>query len=936
MPRLVSLRPRRPWLATTALLSAFSAITLALPLAFAASVPPPPHLPQLATPLLRTYVPMVALGSGTAPLIAGLPWSDPATWGGRVPEAGEQVTIPADKTVVLDISPPPLAGLQIDGTLLFAEQDVQLSASWIMLHGRLAIGSALQPFTHKAEITLTANDTTENLMGMGTRGILLMGGKLELYGTAPRPAWTKLADHAAANTTSLSLLGTVDWQSGDQLVVAPTDFYRVGATERLTMSAVLSSSMPLTGTSAASSTVMLQAALQNARWGKLQYVTRSGMSLTPDPMLVPPTPGTPTILDERAEVGNLSRNIVIQGADDALWRSAGFGAQVMAMAGSTVQLDGVELRRVGQSGRSGRYPIHFHLQSYDADGRLLADATSSVRNSTIWNSQNRCIVLHGTNGVRVQQNICYDVRGHAIFLEDAVERRNLLEGNLVLRVRNPEKSKQLQVHDGDIFQGGSSGFWLTNPDNTVRGNAAADTEGNGFWLSFPEQTLGLSKKVALRPTNTPFGIFEDNVAHSNNSLGLNLDWVPINDTGEVTPLKYIPMQNGTGDVNDWSKRLRFAMTRSTTYKNEGGGYWNRASWPDYAQWVSADNPGTFFAGAGDDGLITSTLIVGASLNNRTPAPADRPPVAVASYHSTFDIAKNLLVNFPFVEGQSSGTFKTDDYYIRGVDKGLIRNPGNMLVASHPGFRTPPTLTENWTLAGALWDPHGYWGPQGNYWVYDQPFLTSGANCQQVLPAGKNGASCEGPYYGVDGFQLDRNNESYSALMPISVTRVAATGEPLGLWTVGDGKVAPKLGNMRHFSAHKDGRYVLRFPSSALPREVALIIDNAYRADDSFLLAVDYSGAATPQAYITTVYNYDDAENWQPGDYSLRYKRALSATTSLEQVAASAGDRFWQDQANNLVWVKVVGGLPSPGQGEWKPNSDEVLYQPMRLRIFPQR
>src|SRR4249920_702495 len=48
-------------------------------------------------------------------------WSDPATWPDRqVPRAGDKVTIAAGKDVVLDVSPPALNGLTIDGKLSFA------------------------------------------------------------------------------------------------------------------------------------------------------------------------------------------------------------------------------------------------------------------------------------------------------------------------------------------------------------------------------------------------------------------------------------------------------------------------------------------------------------------------------------------------------------------------------------------------------------------------------------------------------------------------------------------------------------------------------------------------------------------------------------------------------------------------------------------------
>lgn len=58
-------------------------------------------------------------------------WSDPATWGAAgMPKAGDTVTMPAGKTVVLDRSTPPLAGLEIHGTLVFDEDYLTLTSDW--------------------------------------------------------------------------------------------------------------------------------------------------------------------------------------------------------------------------------------------------------------------------------------------------------------------------------------------------------------------------------------------------------------------------------------------------------------------------------------------------------------------------------------------------------------------------------------------------------------------------------------------------------------------------------------------------------------------------------------------------------------------------------------------------------------------------------------
>ena len=856
----------------------------------------------------------------TGNIVSTAKWSDPATWGGTVPAAGSNVTIPANKAILLDKSIN-LKNLTIMGKLEFADQNLELNAASIMLHGTLRVGTSAKPFTKKATITLTETNIASDNMGMGARGILVMGGTLELFGQAPAVPWTKIADHVAAGGKTLGLLKTVDWKPGDQIVVAPTDFYndgqfyKTGQTEQLELS------------SASGTGLSFKTGLKAPRWGKLQYVSDTGVALTPGTLTKPATGGKniPSVLDERAEVGNLTRNILVQSVDDALWKTQGFGAHVMVMgAGSNAQVSGVEFRRVGQAGKFGRYPIHFHNQSY-ANGTPLADAKSSVQGSSIHDSSQRCLVIHGTNGIKFKNNICFAIKGHAIFLEDAVERRNVFEGNLVLNVR--AASKPLLEHEDT-----PSGFWLTNPDNTVRGNVVADAGGHGYWLAYPKKTLGANAAVKLLPSHMPFGVFEDNVAHSNRENGVFIDNVPVDSTvGKLEGNKYIPMKDGLDVGYDFSKWLRFTLARVTTYKNGnyyggGGSIWNRNSWPDFLEWVAADEAGGFFAGAGDRGLVARSLIVGSSLNRPTARLTSEPLGALASYHSTFDITQNIIVNFPFVESPDndpSGAFRTNDYYITAVDKGLVRNPDNKLINSSPGRRVQPKLSEHWTLAGALWDPHGYWGPKGNYWVYDNPFLTGAANCVDVLPAGKNGKSCATNYYAVGDYTTDFDTKRYGFSAPIQVTRQDGNGNTMGTWAVGDGdNGCPMLCNMRHFAAMKAGRFLLQFPKPAggqqVPQWFEATLGNLLLSTDWMVLGVSFTGARAPSSILFEG----------------------NATTVVSTVGASiaavqndpSGKTYYQDKANNVIWVKAVGMPRAANAGGQDPNSDDAIYQPMRLSI----
>ncbi len=897
----------------------------------AAPSQPPSSPAPLSDPSQPAPAPIPTPPGGAVVTAPGeLRWSDAATWGGTVPGAGAEIVVPYGATVVLDTNTAPLGNLRVEGTLRFAAADVELKAAAIQVSGALQIGSAVQPHLHRATITLTGAP-----LGTGNNGIarglnVQNGGKLQLYGAIPQPVWTRLGDHAQAGSSQLALAAAANWRAGDTIAVGPSDFYGVAATERLTLAS-----------DANGQRLATRSPLSAARWGRLQHATSNGMSLTPEPGYAPPVGPAPTVLDERAPVANLTRNIVIQGVDDGAWRTSGFGAHVMVMGlQSKVVLDGVEMRRMGQSGTIGRYPMHWHMLSY-ANGSFVGDATGhSIRNSAIWQSAQRCIVLHATNGVEVRNNICHDIAGHAYFLEDAVERRNVLEGNLALLVRSPAQGKALKVHETPLFQAGASGFWITNPDNTVRGNLSGDAQGNGFWLAFPRKPSGPSANVAMMPDRLPLGVFDDNVAHSNGQPGINLDWAPTDEAGNVSTNKYVPTVDGS--ENAYSNQVRVALRRNTVYKNSaaasgssGAGFWNRVSRPDYPEWISADNVGVHFGGAGDDGLISRSLLVGKSLNHTNYPQNVEPPSAFATYHSTFAMRDNTLLAFEYVQGKSSGAFRTNDYYTLAVDKGTLRNGNNRLIASHAGFRTPPPnldgqplANRHWSFAGALWDPHGYWGPKGQYWVYDQPFLTAGANCQPVAPAGRNGSSCAGEYYGVHAFQTDFDMSRYAFMAPIDVTRLDANGGVIGNWSVADGATSTMFGNMRHFAARPGGRYVLRFPGKPNPRWFAMTVSNAYRTGDSMLMAVAFDGNTNAVGHTVSGYEHGRQAPPEPST-----TRALTPAASLAEVIASPGTRLWQDRANHLVWFKVQGGLPYPNADRMAADSDEAVYKPLSVVLW---
>src|SRR3990167_7278383 len=126
--------------------------------------------------------------------------------------------------VVLDVSPPALHGMNLNGKLSFADDnDLELTTEWILMRGELQVGSESDPHTRNATLTLTNNVPDENINGMGDRGIMVVGGVLSLHGDREN-AWTKLSAAAEAAGTRIDVLDASGWRVGDEIVLASTDF----------------------------------------------------------------------------------------------------------------------------------------------------------------------------------------------------------------------------------------------------------------------------------------------------------------------------------------------------------------------------------------------------------------------------------------------------------------------------------------------------------------------------------------------------------------------------------------------------------------------------------------------------------------------------------------------------------------------------------------
>ena len=229
------------------------------------------------------------------------------------------------------------------------------------------------------------------------------------------------------------------------------------------------------------------------------------VALTLDSAIIRPT----TLVESQeyaVEVALLSRNILLEGSTDTIARHGGH-LMIMNTPSVLQSIIGLELRNFGQQGSLGRYPIHFHFCN-DVSGSVVAQ--NSIRQSN-----QRCIVVHGTNKLRISENIAYDTKGHCFMTEDGIETGNEFISNLGAQTCIPEKPIPNLGSNGVETDVEPSTFWITSPTNSWIGNVAAGSIHSGYWFEPKLRGDRASLFPNKNPQMDPIILFKDNVGHSN-------------------------------------------------------------------------------------------------------------------------------------------------------------------------------------------------------------------------------------------------------------------------------------------------------------------------------------------------------------------------------------------------------------------------------------
>jgi hypothetical protein len=154
-------------------------------------------------------------------------WSDASTWqNGAIPAAGAKVLIPQGISVLFDAgATPSLAWIRDDGALTFADtkdESLLVESIFVSPTGRFDIGTAANPFAHKATITFADNGPLNLTIDpeQVERG-LVSQGHVAVYGQHVISFAPTASDPLAGDTT-ITVASSLDWHVGDTILLTGT------------------------------------------------------------------------------------------------------------------------------------------------------------------------------------------------------------------------------------------------------------------------------------------------------------------------------------------------------------------------------------------------------------------------------------------------------------------------------------------------------------------------------------------------------------------------------------------------------------------------------------------------------------------------------------------------------------------------------------------
>ncbi|HVG16070.1 MAG TPA: PA14 domain-containing protein, partial [Chitinophagaceae bacterium] len=425
--------------------------------------------------------------SGTITSVMSGDWSNPSTWGGRVPGTTDTPLIAAGHSVKFDLATASVSGVMISdrGVLLFDSTKSTLlqSTKNAVVEGVLQ----MRPASAVVIQTLRFIGVNENNFAGGSgmspletdTGLWVIGaGKLDLAGSV-KTSWTRTTDNLAAGSSSIRLQDIPGgWIAGDEISIAPTEPPSVG---------------------------------DNFSYG-FDVRTITGISGSTISLSSGTTYPHPQVNNKwTAEVMNLTRNVRIEGTTNG--KSHVFVHSSVPQNISHVQFRYMGVRKdVNGDGIkepvAGRYGLHFHHCGNGSKGTL-------VESCVMRDTSNHSYVPHTSHGISFKNNIAYNVLETAFWWDPGhITHETTYDGNIVALCDYVFRALNLTTPDAaDAPQGSSSGFLLGVGDDNVCNNnvvvagSFGDAE-NGGGFNWEANNEGVWE-------------FENNLSH-NNGCGLRI------------------------------------------------------------------------------------------------------------------------------------------------------------------------------------------------------------------------------------------------------------------------------------------------------------------------------------------------------------------------------------------------------------------------------
>lgn len=403
-------------------------------------------------------------------------WSDAATWGGRVPTESDMAVV--DQPVLLDVDAT-VAGVRIesDGVLVVDPSSSRRLASRanIVVRGRLTARPANAAVVHQIDFvgvdeSRFTGGHTEVPLDEDVGLWVIEAGLLDVQGS-PKTSWTHLTESADKGETTITVDDATGWQIGDEIVITPTETTTVDEHwvhhDRRVITAVDG---------------------QQITFGEALAFPHPAVAVRPE-------------VTHRAEVLNLTRNVIIQGTPE------GRSHVIMLMTTQPQQLGYVGLRhmgpRQGEEEVLGRYAVHFHVDHDGSRGSLLEGVVA-------YDSTGHGFAAHLSNGVTFRECIAHDMVDDAFWWDLSLEGgRDLVPSDDIVY----ERCVASFVKSGGNSRFNLTGFLMGAGDgNIARGCVATGVEGGA------ESSAGFHWPSHSRDDNV--WTFEDNIAHNNRHSGI--------------------------------------------------------------------------------------------------------------------------------------------------------------------------------------------------------------------------------------------------------------------------------------------------------------------------------------------------------------------------------------------------------------------------------